>query len=81
MADQQSLSSVLSGVSLADLQVDSDGKVRIANADLAKRISDLTGGPSARALSDSLNTGTCHNTACFAPGLDQLAARGNPGLR
>ncbi|WP_157043230.1 hypothetical protein [Rhodopseudomonas palustris] len=81
MADQQSLSSVLSELSLSDLQVDSDGKVRIANPDVAKRVADLAGGPSGRALSDSLNTGTCHNTYCIAPGLDQLAARGNPALR
>jgi hypothetical protein len=80
MSDE-SLSSALSGLSLQDLSVDADGRVRIANPDIARKISDLTGGSAARALSDSLNTGTCHNTACFAPGLDQIAKRGNPGLR
>ena len=80
MADD-SLSSALSGLSLQDLSVDADGKVRISNPDIARRITNLAGGPSGRALSDSLNTGTCHNTACIAPGIDQLARVSNPALR
>lgn len=83
MADnQKSLSSVMSELSLEDLHVDTEGRVVIAHPDVAKRISDLKGGASAlKAAADSLNTGTCNNTACFAPGMDQLAKRGNPGLR
>jgi hypothetical protein len=75
-----SLASVLSELSLEDLRVDADGRVHIANQDLARRLADIKGGGAgSRALSDSLNTGTCHNTACIAPGMDQLARRGNPG--
>jgi hypothetical protein len=74
-----SLASVLGELSLDDLKVDADGRVHIANQDLARKLADIKGGGGSRALSDSLNTGTCHNTACIAPGMDQLARRGNPG--
>ena len=45
-----------------------------------KRIADRKGAFDADALSDSVNTGTCNNTACFAPGLDQLT-KVNPATR
>lgn len=73
---KSSLSSAMAGVSLDDLSVDAQGKVQIANPAVAQRIAKLKGVKTAAA--DSLNTGTCNNTACFAPGLDQLAKRGNP---
>lgn len=70
MADKETLAAALAGLSLEDLRVDADGRVHIANPDIAKKVSDAVGGVGARALSDSLNTGTCNNKGCLAPEFD-----------
>lgn len=76
MADD--LATLFSGLKLDDIRVDSLGNIRIANRDLGKRIADRKGAFDADTLADSLNTGTCNNTACFAPGLEQI--RTNPAV-
>jgi hypothetical protein len=84
MADTKTadtLASVMGSLSLDDIAVDTEGRVRIAHPELAKRIADLKGASTLARAADSVNTGTCNNTACFAPGLDQLAKRGNPAVR
>lgn len=78
MADD--ISSLFKSLTLNDVRVDTHGNIRIASKDLARKLADRKGGVDAEALSDSLNTGTCNNTACFAPGLDQLS-RVNPAAR
>jgi hypothetical protein len=75
----EDFSSFFKGISLADLRVDSLGNIRINNKELSKKLADRKGGFDASALSESVNTGTCNNTACFAPGLEDLAS--NPALR
>ena len=78
MADD--IATLFKGLTLDDVRVDSLGNIRIANREIGKRIADRKGAFDADALSDSVNTGTCNNTACFAPGLDQLT-KVNPATR
>jgi hypothetical protein len=70
------IAKAFSGLSLKDIKVDSTGVIRIVNPNLASKIADMKGAFDVDALSDSLNTGTCNNTACLAPGLDRLARPG-----
>ena len=69
---KSAMASVLSELALEDLTVDAEGRVQIANTDLARRIADIKGKSPMDNLADSLNTGTCNNTACAAPNFDQL---------
>jgi hypothetical protein len=71
---KSAMAAVLSELALEDLTVDQDGKVQIANADLARRIADIKGKSpfEGGSVADSLNTGTCNNTACAAPAFDQM---------
>jgi hypothetical protein len=69
---KSAIASVLSELALEDLTVGADGRVQIANTDLAKRIADIKGTTASDSIADSLNTGTCNNTACAAPNFDQL---------
>ncbi|MBO9425180.1 MAG: hypothetical protein ROO70_21415 [Labrenzia sp.] len=66
---------VFSNLNLKDVRVDSMGNIRITNPDIAKQIADMKGAFDADALADSSNFGTCNNTACMAPAMDQLAQR------
>lgn len=77
MADD--IATLFKGLTLDDVRVDSFGNIRISSRDIGKKIADRKGAFDTDALSDSLNTGTCNNTACFAPGIDQL--RTNPAAR
>jgi len=74
MAD--TLASVMSSLSLDDIAVDAEGRVRIAHPELAKKIAELKGVSPAARSADSVNTGTCNNRGCFAPEMDELARRG-----
>lgn len=73
MADD--LSKILANVDLKEVKVDSEGRIRIDNPDIAKKLAEMKGVLDMESVSDSLNTGTCNNTACFAPQLDELARR------
>ncbi|MEA3001188.1 MAG: hypothetical protein QOK17_3021 [Sphingomonadales bacterium] len=75
----EDFSSLFKGLTLADLRVDSLGNIRITNKDLSRKLAERKGGFDASALADSTNTGTCNNTGCFAPGLEDLAS--NPAVR
>lgn len=74
MADD--IAKAFAGLALKDIKVDSTGVIRIVNPDLASKLADMKGAFDADALADSLNTGTCNNTACMAPGLDRLSRIG-----
>lgn len=69
---KSTIASVLSELALEDLAVDAEGRVQIANTDLARRIADIKGKTPFDNVADSLNTGTCNNTGCAAPNFDQL---------
>ncbi|MEA3001187.1 MAG: hypothetical protein QOK17_3020 [Sphingomonadales bacterium] len=75
----EDFSTLFKGLSLADLRVDSLGNIRITNKDLSRKLAERKGGFDAQALADSLNTGTCNNKGCFAPGFDELVS--NPAAR
>lgn len=75
----EDFSSLFRGLKLTDLRVDSLGNIRITNKELSKKLAQRKGGFDAGALSESVNTGTCNNTGCFAPGLEDLAS--NPAVR
>jgi hypothetical protein len=70
MAD--SLSDLFKSLSINDVRVDAAGNIRIINGDIHRKIADLKGGFDEDAIADSVNTGTCINTACLVPGIDQL---------
>lgn len=75
----EEMHTLFKGLSLADLKVDSLGNIRINNKEIGRKIAERKGGFDARGLADSLNTGTCNNTGCFAPDMQDLAS--NPALR